>query len=53
MKASKTRRGWEVENDREEKTCNHRVALIWLHTHKSLNNKNKWQELQHTYQYLC
>jgi hypothetical protein len=24
----------------EEKTSNHRVALIWLHTMKSLHNKN-------------
>jgi hypothetical protein len=29
-----------------------RVALIWMHTLKSFNNKTtKWQDSPHTYQY--
>jgi hypothetical protein len=36
----------------EEKTRNHRVALIQLHTIKHLNNKTtKCQKSPHTYQY--
>jgi hypothetical protein len=31
--------GWETSTT-EEKTSNQRVALIWQHTIKSLNNKN-------------
>jgi hypothetical protein len=51
MKANKTAGEWEVSNHRE-KTSNQRVALIQLHTIKSLNNKKtKWQESPHTHQY--
>jgi hypothetical protein len=40
MKATKTMKGWEVSNHREEQTRNQRVALIKLHTIKFLNNKS-------------
>jgi hypothetical protein len=39
MKTDKTTRGWEVSNHRRKKTRNQRVALIQLHTIKSLNKK--------------
>jgi hypothetical protein len=52
MKANKTTRGCAYQTTGEEKTKNQRVALIQLHTSKSLNNKTtKWQESAHTYQY--
>jgi hypothetical protein len=42
MKANKTsREDMEYKTTGEEKTSNQRVALIQLHTIKSLNNKNK------------
>jgi hypothetical protein len=39
MKANKTTRGQAIPNHRR-KTRNQRIALIQLHTIKSLNNKN-------------
>jgi hypothetical protein len=40
MKANKTMKGQAISTTGEEKTSNQRVALIWLRTIKSLNNKN-------------
>jgi hypothetical protein len=40
MKAKKAKRGRETSNTGEEKTGNKRIALIQLHTNKSLNNEN-------------
>jgi hypothetical protein len=40
MKAYKTRRGWAVPNHRRRKEKESRLALIQLHTIKSLNNRN-------------
>jgi hypothetical protein len=40
MKANKTTNGQEYQTTGEEKTSNQRVALIQLHTIKSLYNKN-------------
>jgi hypothetical protein len=41
MKANKTTEDGKYQTTGEEKTRNQRVALIQLHTIKSLNNKNK------------
>jgi hypothetical protein len=40
MKANKPREDGKHQTTGEEKTSNQRVALIPLHTIKSLNNKN-------------
>jgi hypothetical protein len=40
MKVNKPKEDRKYQTTGEEKTCNQRVALIHLHTIKSLNNKN-------------
>jgi hypothetical protein len=41
MKANKTMKDRKYQTTREEKTSNQRIALLWLHTLKSLNNKRQ------------